>query len=209
MNRLLLLLFSGIAFSMAVAQTNEPYITIKTSSGVISNAVVVRVSQGRLIYKTPTGGGSVLLSELPRELQQQYGYDPAIVAQDKAKAVTPPRSQPIAAASAPIPYWVKDKAPISISGSVIETGTSSIKVVTTRRIPQYAISMNKRGVTSSKPTGYKEQAVTYNVVNYPAASRPLVVGSTVTVSGIEGNGVGTEKLLYYTGGGGAGPRERR
>ena len=64
-----------------VAQSET--VTFTNTGSIVSNAVVVRVDHNRLIYRTPEGGGSIKLSELPTDLQEHFGYDPAQAAADE------------------------------------------------------------------------------------------------------------------------------
>ena len=60
---------------MAFAQTNV-FITFTNKAGtLVSNAEVVKVDANKLIYRIPSGGGTVKLSDLPPALQEQFGYN--------------------------------------------------------------------------------------------------------------------------------------
>jgi ankyrin repeat protein len=60
--------------------TNEALLTLFTltnSAGdVITNAVLVKLTANKFIYKTPGGGGMMPLASLPEDLQEKFGYDP-------------------------------------------------------------------------------------------------------------------------------------
>lgn len=77
------------AADLKAARPSVNTITFVNSAGeVVSNATVVRVINGvSLIYQTgPTSGGMVRLADLPEDLQQEFGYDPAKTAAADASA---------------------------------------------------------------------------------------------------------------------------
>jgi hypothetical protein len=47
---------------------------------VVVNAVAVRWDATKLVYRTAEGGGTVKLADLPRDLQERFGYEPSAAA---------------------------------------------------------------------------------------------------------------------------------
>jgi hypothetical protein len=71
-----------LASSIGFAQsTNHITITFTNSSGIlVSNAEVVSHTDSKLVYRTPTGGGTVKFANLPPQIQQEFSYDSNVAA---------------------------------------------------------------------------------------------------------------------------------
>jgi hypothetical protein len=68
--------------SSAWAQTNFGTITFTNHYGeVTSNAIVTKIEPGGLVYSVSGGGGRVKFSELPEDVRERFGYDPAKAAE--------------------------------------------------------------------------------------------------------------------------------
>ena len=63
------------ACASAFAQTDWGTITLVNSAGVtITNARVLKVDSGKLMYVSDNGGGTVAIADLPPDVQKRFGY---------------------------------------------------------------------------------------------------------------------------------------
>lgn len=97
-----------------------------------------------------------------------------------------------------VPYWLKNKAPITIEGSVVSTNIGSLRVLIIVRVPQYAMDCNIEGIIQTRISGYKEVPTYYTIKGYPSAVRPVDIGAEVRICGVEAVAPGGDKILYYT-----------
>ncbi len=119
------LLFLLAACVSSPAQTNT--ITFTNQSGVvISNAEAVKISDNKLLYRIPSGGGIVMLSNTPPDIQRKFNYNPAKAAQadevDKQKHEAQLRQDQQAAAAASLAEYRRRIASSSmmVEGEVLQ-----------------------------------------------------------------------------------------
>jgi hypothetical protein len=104
-------LFAALLVTASVmAQTN--IITFTSHSGVVvSNAEAVKISESKILYRSPAAQGVVFLKDLPPEIQSKFNYDP-----DKAaaaeKAKTEERAREAQTRAAAQAYFIKEQAEI-------------------------------------------------------------------------------------------------
>ncbi|HEY5043032.1 MAG TPA: ankyrin repeat domain-containing protein [Verrucomicrobiae bacterium] len=80
--------------------TNEalltPFTLTNSAGDVFTNAVLVKLTANKFIYKTPGGGGMLPLASLSKDLRKKFGYDPqAVQAADEAEQEKKARQQEI------------------------------------------------------------------------------------------------------------------
>jgi len=86
MRRAVLILF---AVCDGYAQTNTTITFTGKHGEVIKGATVVRFDATKLVYRVDMAGGTVLLSDLPADLQERFGYHPPKPVQPEPAPLSP------------------------------------------------------------------------------------------------------------------------
>jgi len=55
-----------------------PFTLTNSAGDVITNAVLVKLTANKFVYKTPNGGGMLPLASLSENMQKKFGYDPKV-----------------------------------------------------------------------------------------------------------------------------------
>ena len=132
------------------AQTNLITFTNRNHE-IISNAVVLRCDGVKLIYRMEgASGGSVKLSDLPRELQERFGYDPAKAVIDEQRERALRRREAIAAANAGT-----ERAGVARFEEIKRTGAivwgKIIQRTGDKLLIQYRQRISTHGLSKAKP----------------------------------------------------------
>ena len=76
------------------AQTNTTITFTNKNGDIVKDATVVRFDSTKLVYRVETAGGTVMLSDLPKDLQDRFGYRPPVVGRPEPQPITRETNSP-------------------------------------------------------------------------------------------------------------------